>query len=133
MQILSEVVEINQDPKQVLDFISISSNIERLLPHEKISDFKSDDYGCSFKVQGGIIISLVQSGREEDTKLLLKSGEKSPFPFTLTIHAEKTEIGSKGYLEFNGEINAFLKMMVEKPLSALFNFMSNKLKEEFSK
>ena len=130
MQILSQEVEIHATTNQVLEFISISSNIEKLLPQDKISDFKFDENSCSFKVQGGIIISLIQSGRDEN-KLYLTSGEKSPFPFKLTIHTFTTNEGCKGFIEFNGEVNAFLKMLVEKPLSALFNYMTNQMKEQF--
>ncbi len=130
MQILSQEVEIHATTNQVLEFISISSNIEKLLPQDKISDFKFDENSCSFKVQGGIIISLIQSGRDED-KLYLTSGQKSPFPFKLTIHTFTTNEGCKGFIEFNGEVNAFLKMLVEKPLSALFNYMTNQMKEQF--
>ena len=131
MKLISNEVEIHANPEQVLTFISTPSNIEKILPLDKITDFKSDELMCSFKVQGGIIITLVQNGREGNEKLFLKSGEKSPFPFTLTIHAESTSTGTKGFIEFNGEVNAFLKLMVEKPLSALFNYMSDKLKEQF--
>ncbi len=130
MKILSQEVEIHATTNQVLEFISISSNIEKLLPQDKISDFKFDENSCSFKVQGGIIISLIQSGRDED-KLYLTSGQKSPFPFKLTIHTFTTNEGCKGFIEFNGEVNAFLKMLVEKPLSALFNYMTNQMKEQF--
>ena len=35
-------------------------------------------------------------------------------------------------IEFDGEVNAFLKMMVEKPLLNLFNYMANKLSKQFS-
>lgn len=130
MKILSQEVEIHATTNQVLEFISISSNIEKLLPQDKISDFKFDENSCSFKVQGGIIISLIQSGRDEN-KLYLTSGQKSPFPFKLTIHTFTTNEGCKGFIEFNGEVNAFLKMLVEKPLSALFNYMTNQMKEQF--
>ena len=130
MQILSQEVEIHATTNQVLEFISISSNIEKLLPQDKISDFKFDENSCSFKVQGGIIISLIQSGRDEN-KLYLTSGEKSPFPFKLTIHTFTTNEGCRGFIEFNGEVNAFLKMLVEKPLSALFNYMTNQMKEQY--
>ena len=131
MKLISNEVEIHANPEQVLTFISTPSNIEKILPLDKITDFKSDELMCSFKVQGGIIITLVQNGRKGNEKLFLKSGEKSPFPFTLTIHVESTSTGTKGFIEFNGEVNSFLKMMVEKPLSALFNYMSDKLKEQF--
>lgn len=130
MKILSQEVEIHATTNQVLEFISISSNIEKLLPQDKISDFKFDENSCSFKVQGGIIISLIQSGRDEN-KLYLTSGQKSPFPFKLTIHTFTTNGGCKGFIEFNGEVNAFLKMLVEKPLSALFNYMTNQMKVQF--
>ena len=132
MKLLSEKVEIGTSSDKVLDFIEIPSNIKFLLPIDKISDFKSDENSCSFKVQGGITISLLNNGREADNKLFLKSGEKSPFPFELTIYAESKDDKSIGYIEFDGELNAFLKMMVEKPLSALFNYMSKKLSEQFS-
>jgi hypothetical protein len=130
MQIISQEVEIQASPNQVLDFISIPSNIENLLPKDKISDFTFDSKTCSFKVQGGIVISLIQSGREGN-ELFLTSGDKTPFPFKLTIHADASNVGCKGYIEFNGEVNAFLKMMVEKPLRALFNYMSDKMKDQF--
>ena len=65
--------------------------------------------------------------------IFLKSGEKSPFPFKLTIFlSEKESTRTEGYIEFDGEVNAFLKMMVEKPLLSLFNYMSNKLDKHFS-
>ena len=132
MKLLSEKVEIGASSNKVLDFIEIPSNIKFLLPIDKISDFKSDENSCSFKVQGGITISLVNNGRDGDNKLFLKSGEKSPFPFELTIYTESIDCKSIGYIEFNGELNSFLIMMVEKPLSALFNYMSKKLSEQFS-
>jgi len=130
MQIISQEVEIQATTDQILDFVAISSNIEKLLPKEKISDFTSTENSCSFKVQGGIIISLIQAGRENN-KLYLKSGDKAPFPFNLIVHVESSNNGCKGHIEFNGEVNAFLKMMVEKPLSALFDHMSLKMKQLF--
>jgi hypothetical protein len=42
------------------------------------------------------------------------------------------EGGCEGYIHFDGEVNMFLKMMVETPLTNLFNYMSNKMKEHFS-
>ncbi|MCH2223454.1 MAG: hypothetical protein MK066_01700 [Crocinitomicaceae bacterium] len=44
----------------------------------------------------------------------------------------KKDSETEGYIHFDGEVNAFLKMMVQKPLSALFNHMSQKLKSHFS-
>ena len=83
-------------------------------------------------MQGGITISLVQDGMEGSDKLFLKSGEKSPFPFRLTINLTEIEPGTEGNIHFDGEVNMFLKMMVEKPLGNLFNYMSKKLQEYYA-
>ena len=61
----------------------------------------------------------------------MKSGEKSPFPFHLTINISENEGATVGNIVFDGQVNAFLKMMVERPLTNLFNYMSHQLKERF--
>lgn len=132
MIIDSNKVTINASLKDIFDFIKDANNLIHLLPQENISDFKSSVEECSFKVQGGIIISLVQDGDDGLGEIFLKSGDKSPFPFTLTIFNSQIEDNKvEGYIHFDGKVNMFLKMMVEKPLTNLFNYMSDKLKERF--
>ena len=132
MILTGEKVNVETNIKNIESFLTNSNNIEHLLPKDKISDFQADELSCSFKVQGGITISLVQNG-VDDGKIFLRSGEKSPFPFKLTIYLNHIEENAtEGYIEFDGEVNAFLKMMVEKPLMNLFNYMSNKLSAHFS-
>lgn len=132
MKIQSTEVTINSKSQTICDFLCDASNMIHLLPKDKISDFISDEKECSFKVQGGVIISLVQNGREGNEKIFLKSGEKSPFPFNLTINIKEMNERCTGNIDFDGEVNMFLKMMVEKPLTNLFNYMSEKLKEHFA-
>ena len=132
MILTGDKVSVGANRSNIIEFLTKPSNLEHLLPMDKVKDFISDESSCSFKVQGGFIISLFQDGSEEG-KVFLKSGEKSPFPFKLTIHLVEQE-GNKteGQIEFDGEVNAFMKMMVEKPLLSLFNYMSNKLGKHFS-
>lgn len=130
MELTSNQVSVKASKEDIISFLSNSENLWLILPQDKISDFKASSDSCSFKVQGGITISLVQNGHEEN-KLFLKSGEKTPFPFDLTIHLSENGSSTDGYIHFDGEVNAFLKMMVEKPLSALFNYMSEKLKSHY--
>lgn len=131
MKLDSNKVTVNANKQDIKAFLSDSNNLLHLLPQDSITDFKSSVEECSFKVQGGIIISLVQDGIEDDM-LYLKSGEKSPFPFRLTVNLDEKESSTEGYIHFDGEVNMFLKMMVEKPLKNLFNYMSDKLKERFA-
>ena len=132
MKIDSDKVSVKASQQDVFDFLTDSNNIMYLLPQDDISDFKATKEECSFKVKGGIIISLVQDGNEGIDKIFLKSGEKSPFPFKLTLFNTVKDEGIEGYIHFDGEVNMFLKMMVEKPLTNLFNLMSKKLSERFN-
>lgn len=131
MKIDSTKVKVNAPQETVFNFLKDSNNIYHLLPQDKISDWKADENQCSFKVQGGVVITLIQDGSEGTDKIFMKSGEKSPFPFRLTIHTNKMDGKTEGYIAFDGEVNMFLKMMVEKPLTNLFNYMSEKLKTYF--
>lgn len=131
MKIESQRVEVNAAPKEIFEFLSETKNIEELLPQDNIKEFVSDENSCAFKVQGGITISLVQDQLVPHERIEMKSGEKSPFPFDLTIFIELIDGKTVGYLTFDGEVNSFLKMMVQKPLTNLFNYMSVKIKEKY--
>jgi hypothetical protein len=133
MQLTSQKVIVHASQVSVLDFLKDCRNLIHLLPQDQISDFKATIKECSFKVQGGITISLIKDEKEELDKLFMHSGEKSPFPFQLIIHAIDHGASTEGYIEFQGEVNVFLKMMVEKPLLALFNIMSERLRDHFLK
>jgi carbon monoxide dehydrogenase subunit G len=131
MKLESKKEVVAKDINSVFDFLKDTRNIYQLLPQDKISDWQADEKSCSFKVQGGVLISFEQVSLEEPTKIFLKSGEKSPFPFTLTVNLQEIDNKTEGFLSFDGEVNLFLKMLVEKPLQNLFDFMSQKLKEHF--
>lgn len=133
MEILSKKHEINATVSDVIAFLSDLNNVEKLLPQDKISEWKSSTEECSFKVQNTATISLVKKEVSENS-LKMVSGEKSPFPFNLDVSIlENGASGVTGQIHFKGEVNAFLKMMVERPLTSLFDYMSEKLKAEMEK
>ena len=78
------------------------------------------------------MVEINRSFFATDIEIFLKSGKKSPFPFKLTLFNTLKDEGIEGYIHFDGEVNMFLKMMVEKPLTNLFNLMSKKLSEHFN-
>lgn len=134
MEIISQKSVISASQKEVYDFLCDAANIYHLLPQDKISDFKSDEHGCSFKVQGGIIIPLHYTQHHPYHKINMHSGEQAPFQYRLAIVIhENSEDQCDGHIEFHAQINMFMKMMVEKPLISLFNYMSDKLQEQFNK
>jgi hypothetical protein len=128
-KIESTRVEINQSAQFVFDFVNDFNNIKQLLPQDKISDWKSDFDSCSFKIQNAAIIPLVKDNITVPTIINIVSGDKTPFPFTLVITFKELDANkTQAYLNFEGDINAFLKMMVVKPLTNLFNYMADELK-----
>lgn len=64
MELKSDKVAISASIEDVHAFLSDARNLELILPHDKISDFKADENQCSFKVKGAIVISLIQIGSE---------------------------------------------------------------------
>jgi hypothetical protein len=130
MEISSVEVNVNTSITKLFTFLTDTRNFILLLPQDKISEWKADETSCSFKVQNAATISLLQKELNPYSTILLESGEKSPFPFTLTLTLKENGGGNSfAQLEFNGEVNAFLKMMVQKPLTNLFNHMAEKLKD----
>jgi hypothetical protein len=131
MKIESTRVDVNASQEDIYSFLVNSNNLIHLLPQDKISNWKSTENECSFKAQGGFLISLLQNGNQGKSKVFMKSGEKSPFPFKLTLFINEKNDKSNGYIEFEGNVNLFLKKIVEKPLTELFNHMAIKLQEHF--
>ncbi|MNK35463.1 hypothetical protein D3C87_539900 [compost metagenome] len=124
---------VNASIQRVFEFLSDARNIEHLLPQDKISDFQADEKGCSFKAQGGIVIPLLYVSKEPFTKIQMESGEKAPFKYTLSIILKETGPETcEGHMEFEANINMFMKMMVEKPLTSLFVVMTKNLQKQFA-
>ncbi|MEO9258559.1 MAG: hypothetical protein ABI207_09255 [Crocinitomicaceae bacterium] len=132
MEISSVEVNVHTSITKLFTFLTDTRNFVLLLPKDKISEWKADETSCSFKVQNAATISLLQKELNPYSTILMISGEKSPFPFSLTLNLkENGEEFTLAQLEFDGEVNAFLKMMVQKPLTNLFNHMAEKLKAHF--
>lgn len=132
MKIKTDSSSVHAPISEVFTFLSKAENIEKLLPEDRISDFQADEHGCSFKVQGGIVIPLLYSGKIAHSEIKMQSGDKAPFSYTLAILLEENGTTCRGHIEFEANVNMFMKMMVEKPLINLFQTMTHKLQQQFA-
>lgn len=132
MIIKSDKIQVAAKKNEIRDFLLNCTNYHLLLPEDKISNFTATENQCSFKVQGGIWIQLIQDGIDQDGNVLLKSGENSPFPFSLSAKLTEEGQNTSGEIEFDGELNSFLAMVATKPLQHLFNFMADRLEQQFT-
>lgn len=127
-RIESKQVEIAKPAADLYNFLQDMNNFKQLLPQDKISDWQSDGKSCSFKVAGAATIGLMLDGGTAPSHVRLKATDRSPFPFTLDVHLnEEGGLTNLGQV-FEADLNTFLKMMVEKPLTNLFNHIADKMK-----
>ena len=127
-KIESKEVEIAKPAQDLYTFLSDMNNFEQLLPAGRISEWTSDGKSCSFKVQGAATIGLMLDGGTPPGHLKMKATERSPFPFTLDVLMDEKDGTTKSRLEFNADLNTFIKMMVEKPLKNLFDHIADRMK-----
>jgi len=132
LEIKSKNVIVNTNQEHVYNYLMDLNNFENLLPRDSISNFKSDTKSCSFKVTGGYAIGLEYKESSEFNKIILKSSESSPFPFTLDIFIDEKDGKVDAHQVVNADVNTFLKMVIEKPLRSLFDYIADRLVKVFA-
>ncbi len=111
-------------------FLTDMNNFEQLMPEGKIEKWESTEDQCEFVIKGMARIGLTKDSSERPNLIVIKTFGKVPFDFTLNIHLnEQGENQTEVFILFDGEINAFMKMMVEKPLTNFFNYLVKKASE----
>ena len=122
---------VSKDIASVYSFLTNIQHLKFLLPEDKISDWNADEYSCSFKIQGGIIIPLVMKEQLPFNQIQMVSGVKSPFPFTLTVFLEEEGSNTRGKLVFDAKVGKTIQLIAQKPLRNLFDSMSQRLAKHF--
>lgn len=130
MKIESKTVTVPASPEKVFTYLANINNFKNLLPQERISEWESKEDYCSFKVQGTATIDLHLKSAKQFSELHLESGDKAPFPINLTVFLSENDNGTKAYQIMEAQVNPFLKMMVEKPLANLFDYIADRLVDE---
>jgi hypothetical protein len=111
-------------------FLFNMNNFEKLMPADKIEKWESSEEQCEFTIKGMARIGLKREESQEPDWIKLSSFGKVPFKFNLKINLESvSEEESSAQIHFEGDINPFMKMMVEKPLKNFFNMLVDKAAE----
>lgn len=111
-------------------FLSDMNNLEKLMP-EQVVNWKSDADSCTYTIKGMADIGMRISERVPSSRIVMVSEGKVPFDFTLSIDIAAAGNGSETSLRFEGDVNMFLRMMVEKPLGNFFNMLIDSLEKQF--
>jgi len=133
MNIETEHQLINADNATVFNFLDDLNNYKVLFPQDKLENWDATAEYCTCKITGLSDIGLKKDTSTANSLVALNSYGKSPIKFTLNIHlSEESDSTTKAYLVFEGDINPFMKMMLEKPLTKLFNSIAYRLKTHFN-
>jgi carbon monoxide dehydrogenase subunit G len=131
LSINTEFKTINAPQATVFSFLSDINNLQNLMP-DRVEGWSSDTESCSFTIKGMATIEMKVRERQPDSKIIMESFGKSPFPFTLEANIRNLGDQAEVAMAFNGEMNAFMKMMAEGPLSNFFNMLVEKLPTQFA-
>jgi len=103
------------------------NNYEKIMP-ENISKFEIiDSNTLIFSLKGMPEIKLVFGEKISPTLITLNSSE-SKINFSLTAHINKIDQSNCNFsLEFNGDLNPMIQMMVKTPLQSFINDLSNNI------
>ena len=125
----SNTVEIKNSPEKIYSFLSDLNNFKKLMP-EQVINWKSTENSGSFTIKGMTDIYMRIAQKEPFSKIIILSGEKSPFNFSLRCLLMKHEENvTSAQMVFNAELNATGVMLASEPLHNLVNILASKLKE----
>ncbi|MEQ8324143.1 MAG: hypothetical protein RIC15_08790 [Vicingaceae bacterium] len=128
--IKSETKTVAYSSKVIFDFIRNFENFRDLLPQEKVENYVVDGDSCTFRIKGMTDLGLKLGETNEATKVEMLSHGKVPFPFKMDIVIQEIDASSSEvHIDFNGEINSFMVMMIEKPLTNFFNMLVDRLSQ----
>ncbi len=128
MKIETKKAHLNKSQQEMFEFLSDFRNFEKLMPKDKIEKWTAQSDTCSFNINGMADIGMKIEKTVPHSEINIVSHGKNPFEFTLNvfIQADGNE-NSIAFLVFDANVNPFLKMMAEKPLTNFFNMLVEKL------
>ncbi|MBA3665178.1 MAG: hypothetical protein H0W61_13345 [Bacteroidetes bacterium] len=116
--------------KQIFDFIGDFKNFDSILPHDKIENFQYQDNECSFNIKGITPMKIKMAEKKPYEFILFTSDGLAKFNFNLKVYfIGEAEQPGACKVELEGDLNPFIKVMADKPLTNLVNAMSKKLAE----
>ncbi|CAL2084568.1 SRPBCC family protein [Tenacibaculum dicentrarchi] len=126
MNIAGKKVIVQKSTKEIFDFLMKLENFEQLMP-ENTQKFEVDGDSFIFGLKGMPEIRLVIKEKTEFSNITLGAAS-SKLPFTLSSDiCEVSEKESEVILNFNGEFNPMMAMMVKKPLTKFIDTLTENI------
>ena len=127
-RIESQKAEVNKPAVELFNFLSDFNNYQKLMP-DQVVNWKSTAEDCSFTIKGMASLGMKISEKIPNSEIRIIANGKVPFDFKLFCMIEDKGTASAIQLLFDADLNPFIKMMAEKPLTNFLNLLVNKAKE----
>ena len=122
MKIETTHKEINATQEVIYNYLMDTNNFKALFPQDKITEWESSTETCSMKVKNMGVLGLKRVASKPNSLIYFDSFGKTPFKYTFNIFLEEKDSKCLIKIIFEGKnINPFMKMMVEKPLTGFMN------------
>ena len=113
MKLNSKVNNINISDNQLFEKLTLIENFKKI-----------DTETLIFSLKGMPAIKLVIGEKTTPSSIVLNSSE-SKISFSLTAHIKKIDDNNCSFeLEFNGDLNPMIQMMVKNPLQSFIDDLS---------
>lgn len=126
MNISGNKVVVKKSQKETFQFLTDLKNFEQLMP-ASIQKFEVDEDSFIFGLKGMPEIRLVLKEKTEYSNVTLGAAS-SKLNFELVANIKEIDAtSSEVQLDFNGEFNMMMAMMVKKPLTSFIETLTDNL------
>ena len=127
MKLNSNSTHLNISDTTLFEKLCAIENFKLIMP-ENISKFEIlDQSTLIFSLKGMPPIKLIFGEKHSPSLITLNSSE-SKINFSLSAHIKKIDENScEFYLEFNGDLNPMIQMMVKTPIQSFINDLSKNI------
>ncbi len=127
MKLISNISKIEIIKSVLFEKLCVVENYKKIMP-ENVSKFEIiDSNSFIFSIKGMPSIKLKFGEKIEHSKIILQSLD-SKINFTLTAFLNKIDSKNTSFqLEFNGDLNAMIEMMVKSPLQSFIDDLSKNI------
>lgn len=120
-------VTINKSREDVFNHLSIPANFKDIMP-EDVKRFEAGDDWFLFELKGIPAVKMKVAELNAPSTIKLKSASDK-LTFELVGNLEEAGEQTKAQLQFQGDFNPMLKMMVTKPLTNFLGKLSDQLEQ----
>ena len=131
INIESNKIQLNSNINEVFDFLKDLNNHKLLMP-SSVSEWWSNFDEAKLKIQGIGTLHLKKSETKFNSYIKIVPVGKAPVDLFIEWFLAIENNGCTAKAVISADLNIFMKMVAEKPLKNIADYMAESLKKHFS-